>query len=169
MRKEMFLTGEEMFEELKAEGADKYLNFMDPAFKEFVVKCYDHAGVSIEDIEYENKVCEIMIDHLIRGGFLNKSGKQIFVDLLLVSAFLHSLYINENDLITTMVKPRIEFLPIAESLDMPEQYTDAIFEAIESQFGPATPIRACKPGANTPQEVLAESIFIARNLYKWCK
>ncbi len=52
---------------------------------------------------------------------------------------------------------------------MPEQYTDAIFEAIEAQLGAATPIRACKPGANTPQEVLSESIFIARMLYKWGK
>ncbi len=30
MRKEMFLTGEEMFEELKGENNHKYLNFIDP-------------------------------------------------------------------------------------------------------------------------------------------
>lgn len=169
MRKEMFLTGEEMFEELKGENNHKYLNFIDPAFKEFIEKCYNHAQADLEKIEYENKVCEIVIDHLIRGGFLNSKGRQIFVDLLLTSAFLHSLYFDEKDLVTSITKPRAEFLQIAEELNMPEQYTDAIFEAIEAQLGAATPIRACKPGANTPQEVLSESIFIARMLYKWGK
>lgn len=169
MRKEMFLTGEELFEQLKGVDKEKYLNFIDPAFKDFVIACYEEAGCDINEIDYENKVCEIVIDHLIRGGFLNSKGKQIFVDLLLVSAFLHNVYFDEKDLVTSITKPRAVFMPVAESLDMPEQYTDAIFEAIESQLGPATPIRACKPGANTPQEVLANCIYITRSLHKWIK
>ena len=165
----MFLTGEELFEVLSGDNYDKYLNFIDPAFKEYILKCYEHANKRIEEAEYENKVCEILIDLLVRGGFLNSSGKQIFIDLLITSAYLHSVYFDERDLVMSIVKPRAEFLPIATSLDMPDQYTDAIFEAIESQLGPATPIRACKPGVNTPQETLAYAIYIARSLHKWCK
>lgn len=170
MRKEMFSTDREMFKEkLDNDKIDRYLNFIDGSFKEFIEKCYKHANKDIDDIEYENKVCEILLDFLIRGGFLNSKGRQIFIDLLITSAFLHNLYFDEKDLVISIVKPRAEFLKIAEELGMPEQYTDAIFEAIEAQLGAATPIRACKPGANTPQEILSEAVFVTRMMYKWTK
>lgn len=169
MNNRLFLTGEEMFEELgNAENNLRYFEFIAVEdLKNFITKCYEKAGKDINDIEYENMVCKILIDHLIRRGLLDTEAHQNFVDLLLTSAFLHNLYFDEKDIVCSLLKARTELDPIAQEHNIPEQIREAIWQGVEEQLGDATPVKKLKPSPNTPQELLAECIFITRNLYRW--
>lgn len=171
MNKRLFLTCEEMYPQLAVESVDKYFNFIqEDVLKEFVAKCYAKVGKDLNDVIYENKVCEILLDHLIRRGLLDSNaGHQMFVDCLLVSTFLHSLYFDEKDIIGSVMKARIEFSDIADELQIPDQIQEAIWDGIESQLGDATPVTKLKPSPNTPQSLLADCIYITRSLYKWTK
>lgn len=169
MNKQLFLTGAEMFPQLAdKEDIFRYLNFI--AVEDLISlikKCYEKAGKDLSNIEYENKVCEILIDHLIRRGLLDTQAHQNFVDLLLTSAFLHNLYFDEEDVIFSILKARVELDSIAEEMGLPEQIREAIWQGVEEQLGDATPVKKLKPSPNTPQELLAECIFIAKNLNRW--
>lgn len=169
MNKQLFLTGNEMFPQLgDKEDNLRYLNFIAVEdLRTFITKCYEKAGKDINDIEYENTVCQILIDHLIRRGLLDTTAHQNFVDLLLTSAFLHNVFFDEEDVISSVLKARIEFDEIAEEMEFPDQIREAIWQGIEEQLGDATPVQKLKPSPNTPQELLAECIFITRNLHKW--
>lgn len=169
MNKQLFLTGAEMFPQLAdKEDIFRYLNFI--AVEDLISlikKCYEKAGKDLSNIEYENKVCEVLIDHLIRRGLLDTQAHQNFVDLLLTSAFLHNLYFDEEDVIFSILKARVELDSIAEEMGLPEQIREAIWQGVEEQLGDATPVKKLKPSPNTPQELLAECIFIAKNLNRW--
>ena len=168
MNKQLFLTGEEMFPQLQDEDNLKYLNFIAVEdLRTFITKCYEKANKDINDIVYENLVCKILIDHLIRRGLLDNQAHQNFVDLLLTSAFLHNIYFDEKDIICSTMKARCELDEIAVSMNFPEQIREAIWQGVEEQLGDATPVKKLKPSPNTPQELLAECIFIARNLHRW--
>lgn len=169
MNKQLFLTGEEIFPELAdKEDIFRYLNFIEVQdLRVFITKCYEAAGKDLNDIEYENKVCEILIDHLIRRGLLDTQAHQNFVDLLLTSAFLHNLYFDEEDIICSLLRARAELDNIAEEMNLPEQIREAIWQGVEEQLGDATPVKKLKPSPNTPQELLAECIFITRSLHRW--
>lgn len=171
MNKNVFLTCEEMYPQLNVDSVDKFFNFIqEDVFKEFLIKCYDKVDKDLNDVEYENKVCEILLDHLITRGLLDvNAGHQVFVDCLLVSVFLHNLFFDEKDIIGSVMKARIEFSDIAEELQLPEQIQEAIWDGIESQLGDATPVKKLKPSPNTPQSLLADCIYITRNLHKWIK
>jgi hypothetical protein len=168
MSKQLFLTGEEMFESLQGEDKLKYFNFIQVQdLKDFIIKCYEKAGKDINDTSYESLVCKILIDHLIRRGLLDTQAHQNFVDLLLTSAFLHNLYFNEEDMICSLLKARAELDEIAQEMNIPDQIREAIWQGVEEQLGDATPVKKLKPSPNTPQELLSECVFIARNIHRW--
>ena len=52
-------------------------------------------------------------------------------------------------------------------MNLPEQIREAIWQGVEEQLGDATPVKKLKPSPNTPQELLAECIFITRSLHRW--
>ena len=168
MSNQLFLTGEEMFEQLKGDDNLKYFNFIQVKdLKDFITKCYEKANKDINDISYENLVCKILIDHLIRRGLLDTQAHQNFVDLLLTSAFLHNLYFDDKDIICSLLKARSELDEIAQDMNFPDQIREAIWQGVEEQLGDATPVKKLKPSPNTPQELLAECIFIARSIHRW--
>lgn len=170
MNKQLFLTGEEMFPQFA--DTDNNLRYFDfiavDELKDFIRDCYTHANLNIDEanLDYENMVCKVLIDHLIRRGLLDVNSHQNFIDVLLTAIFLHNIYFDEKDLILSLIAPRQNFDAIAEKY-IPEQISEAIFDAIESQLGDATPIKKFKPSPNSPQELLAECIFITRSLYRW--
>lgn len=168
MNRQLFLTGEEMFPQLGGDDIFRYYDFIQvDELKTFIAKCYDRIDKDLEDIEYENMVAKILIDHLIRRGLLDTQAHQNFVDLLLTATFIHNLYFDEKDIIGSVMKARVEFNDIAEELNIPEQIMEAIWDGIESQLGDATPVKKLKPSPNTPQALLADCIFITRSLYRW--
>lgn len=152
------------------EDSLRYFNFIiADELREFIAECYNKKGMAIESaiLDYENKVAEIAIDMMIRKGLLSKDAHQGFVDVLLTSIFLHNLYFEEKNLVASLFKARENLEPVAIKMGLHEQVIEAIFEGIEAQLGDATPIKKLKPSPNTPQSLLADSIFVARSLNKW--
>lgn len=168
MNKTVFKRCTELFPELKDEtNINRYIDFISTTddLKDFVRDCFTVAGKEIT--EYENKVCEILLDSMIKKGLLDTDNHQIYVDTMLVSALLHNTYFDDEDILGTLFKPRDNFDSVADKYEIPEQFREAIWDGVEGQLGDMTPIAKIKPSPNTPQDLLANSIWIVRNFLNW--
>jgi hypothetical protein len=163
----------ELYEDLgNKENINRFIEFLNEDVQLFVHKCYEHAGYEMN--EYVNTVCEILMDYLIRKGHINpNSHRHSLVDCLLLSALLHDVYYEGPDKPSTLFKAREEFTPIAKLEDVyqygpiPDQILDAVFQAIEEQVGDASEIQKLTPIPGSPSDILATSIWIAKNMNRW--
>ena len=163
----------ELYEDLaNKENENRFIEFLNEDVQLFIYKCYEHAGYEIN--EYVNTVCEILMDYLIRKGHINPSShRHSLVDCLLISALLHDVYYKGPDKPSTLFKAREEFTPIAKLEDVyqygpiPDQILDAVFQAIEEQMGDASEIQKLTPIPGSPSDILATSIWIAKNINRW--
>ena len=91
----------------------------------------------------------------------------------MISALLHDAYFEGHDKPSTLFKAREEFTPIARNAELyqygaiPEQIIDAVFQAIEEQMGDASEIQKLAPVPGSPSDILATSIWIANNIFRW--
>lgn len=163
----------ELYENLgNKENINRFIEFLNEDVQLFVHKCYEHAGYEMN--EYVNTVCEILMDYLIRKGHINpNSHRHSLVDCLLLSALLHDVYYEGPNKPSTLFKAREEFTPIAKLEDVytygpiPDQILDAVFQAIEEQVGDASEIQKLTPIPGSPSDILATSIWIAKNMNRW--
>lgn len=154
------------------DNPNRFIEFLNEDVQVFIQECYKHAEYEIND--YVNTVCEILMDYLIRKGHINpNSHRHSLVDCLLISALLHDVYFEGHDKPSTLFKAREEFTPIARNAELyqygaiPEQIIDAVFQAIEEQMGDASEIQKLAPVPGSPSDILATSIWIANNIFRW--
>lgn len=150
----------------------RYIEFLNEDVQIFIAECYKHAGYEIND--YVNMVCEIVLDYLVRKGHIDpNTHRHSLVDCLLIAALLHDTYFEGPDKPSTLFMAREELAPIARNKDLyvygaiPEQIIDAVFQAIEEQVGDASIIQKLSPVSGSPSDLLATSIWIARNINRW--
>ena len=163
----------ELYPELaNRDNKNRFIEFLHKDLQIFILKCYEHCGKEIDD--YTNMVCEILLDYLVRKGHINPdSHRHSLVDCLIMSALLHDTYYEGPDKPSSLFKAREEFLPIARQEDLyehggiPDQITDAVFQAIEEHVGDASEIQKLVPVPGSPSDLLAISIWVARNINKW--
>jgi hypothetical protein len=145
-------------------NVNRYIEFLHPDLQIFINKCYEHADHEI--CEYENLVCEILMDYLIRKGhYIPDVSRGIVVDTLLMAALLHNIYYDTT--VTSLFRARKEFTPIGRNSELyengpvPDNVLDAVFQAIEEQEGDVGEIAKLKPLAGSPSDLLAISIWMA--------
>lgn len=168
MNIEKFLAHDEMFPEKLGdkENKDRFLDFIKVEdMKNFIKDCIAHAEYEVT--EYDHKVAEVLLDTMIKKELLSKDNHQSITDILLAGAYLHNIYFDEQQIATSLFRARLEFDPIAEKYGFPEQVREMVWDAIEGQLGDLTPISKVKPSPNTPQDMLANCIWIVRNASKW--
>lgn len=157
-----------------------------PELQKFVKLCFKHANKEISD--FALMACEVLCDMGINNNqFLarwkegTKEAEIEYVPIgtfctMLVAVMLHDVYIDENNLITSLFLARQEFTPIANDRDnFNGKVIDTtplmqIFQCIEGQYGAMTPVENCAPidGAS-PQRAVADAIQIARNIPHWTR
>lgn len=168
MNKEKFLSHDEMFPERlgNKEDKDRFINFIKVEdMRNFVKDCIEYANYEVTD--YEHKVAEVLLDTMIKKELLSPSNHQNVTDMLLAGAYLHNIYFDENNISVSLFRARAEFDHIADKYEFPEMVREMVWDAIEGQLGELTPISKVKPSPNTPQEMLANCIWIVRNCKKW--
>ena len=173
MNKQKFMSVKEMFPSLANESnVKRYLDFIKVNdLKLFTEECLKKANYEIT--EYENKVAEIAMDFLIRKELLTPDNHQTYVDALLVAAMLHNIYFDEANMVTSLFKAREEFDEIAgkEGIyqygPLPEQMREMVWDTIEGQLGDCTPMSKTKPSPNSPQDLFATAVYIARQGWRW--
>lgn len=173
MNKQKFMSVKEMFPSLADESnVRRYLDFIKVNdLKLFTEECLKKANYNIT--EYENKVAEIAMDFLIRKELLTPDNHQTYVDALLVAAMLHNIYFDETKMVTSLFKAREEFDEIAgkEGIyqygPLPEQMREMVWDTIEGQLGDCTPMSKTKPSPNSPQDLFATAVYIARQGWRW--
>lgn len=158
----------EVFPELTdTNNPNRFIEYLNKDVQLFIYKCYEHADYQIND--YVNNVCTILMSYLIRKGHLvPNSHRHSLVDCLLISALLHNIYYNDPNKPSSLFKAREEFTSIAkediyEYGPIPDQILDAVFQAIEEQQGDASDIQKLVPVPGSPSDLLATSIWIAKN------
>lgn len=178
MNKDKMLRAKEMFPQL-ANKEDRY-RFIDfikvDDYRLFCKRCMERAN--IEPDGYTNKVAEFVLDLLIRKELLTKTNHQTYVDSLLVAAHLHNAYYGKEESfdeysigfdpnISSLLKARQEFDEIADMDDyefgpIPEQFREMIWDTIEGQLGDCTPMAKTKPSPNSPQDLFATAVWLAK-------
>jgi hypothetical protein len=158
----------ELYPELSnKDNPRRFIEFLHSDLQIFIDKCYEHCGKEIND--YTNDVCELLLDYLVRKGHIDpNSHKHSLVDCLLMAALLHDTYFEGPEKPSTLFRAREEFTPIAQQADLyefgaiPEQVTDALFQAIEEQMGDASNMQKMTPIPGSPADLLAISIWIIK-------
>lgn len=152
------------------DNPNRFIEYLNKDIQLFIHECYKHSSYEIN--EYVNNVCTILMSYLIRKGHLDpNTHRHSLVDCLLISALLHDTYFKDATKPSTLFKAREEFTPIAK-LDIyeygpiPDQILDAVFQAIEEQQGDASDIQKLVPVPGSPSDLLATSIWIAKNFMK---
>lgn len=152
----------------------RFVEFLNEDVQIFIKECYKHADYTLN--EHVNTVCEILMDYLVRKGHIDpNTHRHSLVDCLLISALLHDVYYKGSHKPSELFKAREEFTPIARNADLyqygpiPDQIIDAVFQAIEEQQGDVSEIQKLVPIPGSPSDLLATSIWIANNLYRWKK
>jgi hypothetical protein len=150
----------------------RYVEYLNEDVQVFIKKCYEHAGYELT--EYVNRVCEVLMNYLIRKGHIDpNTHRHSLVDCLLMAALLHDVYYEGPDKPSTLFKAREEFTPIARQGELykygpiPDQILDAVFQAIEEQQGDASEIQKLIPIPGGPSDILATSIWIAKHIITW--
>lgn len=126
----------------------------------FTSVCLERFG-SDAKFEEAEKVGDVLIQMLEKRGLISTQAQQSFVDVLLVSTFLHNLFYYESDW-TTLFDARLMLAPIAKEMGIVEQVTDAIFQTIEAQLGESTPVPTSRPNPNSPTELFAHAVWFAK-------
>lgn len=128
-------------------------------------------------IEDTNKVTAVLIQLLKRKNLIdNGMPQQKFVDVLFAAAALHKLYLIESMPITSLFSLREEYNLTKEKIANDDNQTDlnqaftmvddlmeAVCQTVEAQFGDETPVPMCKPTVNSPTEMFANAVWIAKN------
>ena len=164
----------ELYPELNdISNKNRFIEFLHSDVQIFINKCYEHANYEINS--YVNKVCEILLDFLVRKGHINpNSHRNSVVDCLLIAALLHDIYV-EDGKPSTLFKAREEFTLLAKIPDVyefgeiPDQILDATFQAIEEHLGDESNIQKLTPIPGSPSDMLATAVWVAKNMNRWQK
>jgi hypothetical protein len=135
-------------------------NIKIPQLFDFTVICLNVYGTEEKLVE-ANKVVHAAFQLLKKKKLIDDQTHQSFVDVLTSAALLHNIFYNEEDF-TTLFKARKQLMPLAESMAIPAQVTDTIFQTIEAQLGDSTPVPLCKPPVNSPTELFALAVWVVK-------
>lgn len=127
---------------------------------EFAIDCLNEYG-SKKKLEEANKLCKILIDMLVHKRLVDDKSHQSFVDMLLVSAFLHNLFYDEDDW-RTLFDARFTLSYIVEEKKINSQVMEAVYQTVEGQLGERTPVSSCIPKPNTPTEMFAYCVWFLK-------
>lgn len=115
---------------------------------------------SEDKLVFSDKVAENLEKILTRKKLLVPGVQQMFIEVLFASAYVHNLFYNEED-ITSLFKLRDVVYKNKKDYDM--ELVEAVLQTVEAQLGEDSPVPMCKPSVNSPTEVFALSVWIAKN------
>lgn len=115
--------------------------------------------------KYEFKLIQVLLDALINRNILSDYVHSNAVDLIIISALLHNVYVDKDHICTTLFKAREEFLPIAKEGDfrkIPRDLLEIIFDTIERQFGEQSPLKEFIPKPGMTTDLFATCVWLVR-------
>jgi len=134
-----------------------------PEVREFLILSLSEYGTE-EKLSEANEVADVMIGMLKKMKQITAQGSQTFVEIMIAAALTHNLFYEDN--ITSLFEAREKLSPIAIEAGLPENGSDGIFQAIEAQLGPDTPVPVCKPVPGTPTEMFAWAVWFVKEYGK---
>lgn len=143
-------------EHFKYEEGRHLNNIKIKEIKEFVIQSYAQYG-SFHNLKHANKVADVLIDMLKKKKQITEHGSQTFVEILLAATLLHNLFYDGT--LPSIFEAREKLTPIADSVELPENGRDAIFQAIEAQLGDDMPVVACRPIPSTPTDLFVWAVW----------
>lgn len=125
---------------------------------------YEMENVSDEKKSIANDVahwCYKLLEN--RGLIRDKNTHLVYVDILLMAALLHNVYVNDHNFYDVF-KAREKLDPFLEEKGVPEEYRLPLFQSIEAQFGEMSAVPGVRPQPDTPQSILSTARFIVETL-----
>lgn len=171
---------------LEKEDIQGYINILPgEELKEYVRACLAKAEYKLT--KEDMLVCEVMCDLAILRGqiqprLVNRDTNEIqyvptdVLATMLVAALIRNTYYDEKHPITSLFKAREELYDLgkdpntfASGRTLNDQTLQQIFQCVEAQLGPLTPVETAAPVMRSPQEDFSTAIFIAKNIKLWSR
>lgn len=170
---------------LEKKDIQGYVNILPgEELKEYVRACLAKADYLIT--EEDMLVCEVMCDlAILRGQIQPRLSREtneieyVPTDVLatmLVAALIRNTYFDEEHPVTSLFKAREELYELGKDPNtftsgrvLNDQTLQQIFQCVEAQLGPLTPVETAAPVMRSPQEDFSTAIFIAKNIKLWSR
>jgi len=103
-----------------------------------------------------NKVVDVMTGMLRKKKQLPEDNNSIALmyEIMIAAGLVHNLFFDGKSF-ASLARTRDVLKPVAVECNVPDQYLDTIFEAVEAQLGEDSFNRNLVPGDNTPAGIFA--------------
>lgn len=128
------------------------------ALVEFVEELVKEYG-SDEKTAFADMVTDNLEKILTRKKLLVPGVQQMFIEVLFAAAAVHNLFYDGT--ITSLFVLRENVNKDKDKFEM--EIIEAVLQTVEAQLGDETPVPLCKPTVNSPTEIFALAVWIAKN------
>ena len=141
----------------------------DPIIKEAIENLLNKDDIDALKAEYAEEVAYWSYKLLEQRHLISEGTQQSFVDLIIGAALIHNMFIDEDseDAPYMVFEARRRLTGYFENNGVSREYSNYIFKIIEGQFGEESPVPEVRPAADTPQNIVAQSKFIVKNLEEY--
>lgn len=115
---------------------------------------------SPEKTDFANKVSANLEKILLRKKLLVPGVQQMFIEILFAAAAVHNLFYKEEDFTTLFELRKVVY---DQEATYDKEIIEAVLQTVEAQLGEDSPVPMCKPSANSPTEIFALAVWIAKN------
>lgn len=179
----------EIYPQLKENNSiDTYLDILpSKELKEYALACLEKTNYKPTDKDL--LLLEVMCDFGLLRGQINamidpnpdNEAKMVYIptNILatqIVAAIIRNIYFDIEHPITSLVRAREELYDMGKyeftyesGRPLNDQTLQQIFQCVEAQMGPLTPIETLAPVQRSPQEDFATAVFIVDNIERWNK
>lgn len=129
---------------------EELVNFVEELVKEYG---------SEEKTAFADKVTYNLEKILTRKKLLVPTVQQMFIEVLFAAAAVHNLFYDGT--ITSLFELRENVNRNKDKFEM--EIIEAVLQTVEAQLGDETPVPLCRPTVNSPTEIFALAVWIAKN------
>lgn len=129
-----------------------------PELLDFVGNLLEEHG-SDDKADFADAVSYNLEQILTRKKLLVPGVQQMFIEVLFAASAVHNLFYDGT--VTSLFKLREIVNANKERFNM--EVVEAVLQTVEAQLGDETPVPLCKPTTNSPTEIFALAVWIAKN------
>lgn len=142
-------------EEILKENTDSYFyQIKDPALQGFVAEALTKYGSADKFYEAED-IINTAMDMFEHMNLVNEQAESGWLQPIIAAGYIHNLFYSSEQPVTSIFMAREKLSDAAKASGIMDSWADLVFQTVEGQLGPKTPIPACAPHGDHPIQIFA--------------